>query len=306
MPVPFPSMRAIHRWLALVFLAPLLILIVTGFVLSFEPAMQIAHRNSVAIDPVGFAALVKQHDPQAQARRIDLRTYDRSMEIALPGRPPVVVDIDSGQTRSRGALAAIFDMARHVHIRMFWRDALLVKASTFALVVIMLAGVFLARPGFGRGMSGWHRGAAWFTLPLLAAIAVTGLLMSFNITFGGGGSAPMTIGVMKQKGNLQSLFEAGLQDHEKRSVVWLRAMGPRTMMRTIENQRFQGYFITPAGLVKAPPNLPRGFHEGLWFGYGGPALNLAASFAFLVLCYTGAAIWWRRASRRRRRHAALS
>ena len=104
------------------------------------------------------------------------------------GSKSMVVDLDTKELRaSTGAIARAFEWSRIVHIRLFWHDGLIVRISTISLIVLMLIGMFVAWPRLGRSLSALHKSVAWIGIPLYAAIAVTGVLMSYNITFGGGG-----------------------------------------------------------------------------------------------------------------------
>jgi hypothetical protein len=61
-------------------------------------------------------------------------------------------------------MADIFLWARMMHehlIALSW----LVVASTIATVVIMIIGILMGLPRLKNTLSGWHKGAAWFTLP---------------------------------------------------------------------------------------------------------------------------------------------
>jgi hypothetical protein len=76
----------LHRWLALLFALPLAIVIVSGLILSFEPAFTTGAIKPGSLSADGLVALIKKHDPQGSARRIDIRPYDNTMSILLDRR----------------------------------------------------------------------------------------------------------------------------------------------------------------------------------------------------------------------------
>src|SRR5262245_36030337 len=87
----------LHRWLALAFALPLLVVIATGLVLSFEPiAQQVrTERPITAADVVGS---LLRFDPQGRARSLTIRAYDHTMSIGGVGPTgSIVVDLGTAE-----------------------------------------------------------------------------------------------------------------------------------------------------------------------------------------------------------------
>ena len=59
----------------------------------------------------------------------------------------------------------------------------LVISSTIAMVVVMCLGILMGLPKLRNSLSGWHKGTAWFTLPLIVLSPLTGLCLAFGWTF---------------------------------------------------------------------------------------------------------------------------
>ena len=297
-----PKLLKIHRWLALAFSLPLAVVILTGLVLSFEPAAHSLSRTSGQFNAARAVELLRQHDPEGKARAIAYRGYDGTMDIAgaRPGMP-MVVDVATGELRAGpGLLARSFNMARKLHLFVLQPLRPLLVASTVAFLLLAILGVFMGLPRLSNSLSGWHKGIAWFGLPLLVLAPLTGLLMHLGVTFGGGGAAPKSIGMTGQPMSLVQVLEAAGPDRDLGSMVWVRTMGPRHMMRQTEGARFQGYFLVPGNAVEVPRNIPRAIHEGLWSVPVGLAINLVIYVLSMGLLVTGLWIWLRRRARRSR------
>jgi len=290
--------RQLHRWVALVFSLPLLILAVTGFLLSFEPLLNSLSRGSDDLNAARVSELLQAVDPQGKAKIVTHRGYEGTLEIAGPGLPPVVVDIATGDATHHGAIASTLILAREIH-RAFVGDLnWLVIASTFAMAALIGLGLLMGWPRLANTMNGWHRVSAWIGMPLLAITTVTGLLMSFGVTMGGGGAAPMSLGRLGAPMSMQQTVQAVEAQQDLSPMAWIRPAGPRIMMRYAESGRFQGYFVTPDDVVPVPRNIPRAIHEGLWSIPLGLAMNLVVSVLTTGLIVTGFLIWLR--ARRRR------
>ena len=79
-----PWYLRLHRWAALVFALPLLIVIGTGVLLSFEPAIVAGAIKPGTLTADKLTAIIAKHDPQGQARTI---TYDG---FKVDGNVPVL------------------------------------------------------------------------------------------------------------------------------------------------------------------------------------------------------------------------
>ena len=60
----------IHRWTTLLFALPLLIVIVTGLILSAQPMLQQAAIKPGALTQERLERLLAQHDPAGEARAL--------------------------------------------------------------------------------------------------------------------------------------------------------------------------------------------------------------------------------------------
>ncbi len=293
----------LHRWLALIFALPLAALIVTGFFLAFEPTVHLFHRAPGSLSAGQVLDILKTHDPGGAARAITYRNYEGTLEIhtAMQGRP-ILVDVESRAAKTApGTLAAALGIARRIHVSLLYDLRPLVTTTTIALLALIGLGLAMGLPRVSGTLSGWHKMTAWIGLPLLIASPLTGALMAFNVTMGGGGAAPMTMGAPAAKLTMIDVVQAAGANRDLSNMVWIRTMWLRHMMRYMENGQFQGYFVTPKALVPVPRNWPRSIHEGLWIGSTGSVLNVVVSLMLAGLLTTGLLLWLRRQGRRGRR-----
>ena len=175
----------IHRWGALVFALPLLVVIGTGLVLSFEPWLITRAIQPGSVTAEKIEGLIGQHDPKGAARALVFRSYDRTLTIAAGrGGSGTVVEVDSGrQLPGPTGRADILVTTRRMHEALLLDAGWLVIASTVAMLVLAALGVLMGLPRFSNTLSGWHKGMAWGLLPLIVLSPLTGLFIAMRITF---------------------------------------------------------------------------------------------------------------------------
>ena len=291
-----PVLLKLHRWITLVFALPLLAVIVTGTILSFEPMMQFAGIRPQSIDTAQVIALIKRHDPEGKARGLSIDSA--AQRLTLRGGGTASIDLASGEVSASSApLAELFRWARVTHEKLLGQSWL-VTSSTVAMVVIMSLGLLMGWPRLRNTLSGWHKGTAWFALPLILASPLTGLCMAFGLTFQGGappagGGRPMP---------LVEAVQVVARTHDLATVTSIGARGGRIMARIFDGGELRAYAVTADGTRALPRNWPRLIHEGNWFAAIGTTLNVITSVALITLLTTGLWIWaqrrWRRRTRR--------
>jgi uncharacterized iron-regulated membrane protein len=277
----------LHRWTALAFALPLLAVIATGLVLAFEPAVQLAATRAEAIDAERVIELIKRYDPQAKARGLSLDAAAQRLTLQGPNLPDI--DLATGQPAATTSLAsAIFRLARFQHERLIGQSWL-VTASTCAMVAIMIVGILMGWPRLRNSLSGWHKGAAWFGLPLVLLSPLTGLCMAFGLSFQGGPPPPAARPI-----SLPDAVRSVASFRDLAQVTSIGIRGGRMMARVFEGDELRAYAITPDGMTELPANWPRSIHEGNWSALAGTALNAVTSILLLGLLSTGVLLWGRR------------
>ncbi len=302
-----PILLRLHRWITLVFALPLLVVIATGLILSFEPMTE-SGRPSTPLTEARLQELIRAHDPQGSATSLTIRGRDDALVLGLPGRS-LEIDLASGAARmgEPSTLAALYRWARPVHEHLIFNMGWLVIASTVALLALAVLGVLMGWPRLRNTLGGWHTVSAWGLLPLVILSPLTGLM----IVLGLGGSPPPAGG--QSAGGRVPLVEAVTmiaRQHDIADLSSIRSRGGRNMARVVIDQRPVTYAVTRAGLLPLGTNWPRALHEGNWHLTWGPLANGLVSVLFLGLLGTGLTIWLRRrlkqrTIRRERRAAAV-
>jgi uncharacterized iron-regulated membrane protein len=185
---------------------------------------------------------------------------------------------------------------RQVHERLIFDLGWLVIASSYAMLVLVLLGVLMGWPRIRNTVAGWHKAMAWGVLPLIVLSPLTGLLLAYGITFTSAPSAAPG-GPLPLKDAVRIVGEK----HDLSSLVWLRPLGPRLVVRLVEGGEYKTYAVTRQGTSAMPRNWPRLLHEGNFAGMWSVLMNVVTSVAILGLLVTGAWIWLRRQVRRRAR-----
>jgi PepSY-associated TM region len=284
----------LHRWITLVFALPLLAIIATGLILSFEPLAQISAVGGPPIASTRIVDLVKRYDPDGRARGLSINAAAQRMTLQGAGAP--AIDLATGEpAATSSSLSDFFVWARGTHERLL-RQAWLVTSSTVAMVILMMLGIFMGLPRLRNTVSGWHKGTAWFALPLILLSPLTGLCLAFGLTFqsasapaGGGRPLPLpeAVGIVAASHDLSHVISIGVR-------------GGRMMARVYEGGELRAYAVASSGVTPLPRNWPRLIHEGNWSALVASPLNVVTSIALLTLLSTGLLIWARRKLRNSR------
>lgn len=296
----------LHRWLALLFAVPLLVVIATGLLLSFEPSLVVGSIAPGTLTPAKVEALLAKHDPGGQARGIAFRSYDGTLTIGGGrGTPGKVVDVGTGELRAGpSTTASVLTTSRQLHERLLLDAEWLVIASSFVMLALALLGVLLGWPRFANTLPGWHKGTAWVLLPLLVLSPLTGIFMAYRITFAPAPQAPRG-----SEGPAMKLVDAVRVvggRHDLSRLVWLRPARGQVLARIVDGGEYRVFAVSPDGLTPAPRNWPRLLHEGNYAGHVSAWINVVTSAAMLLLLVTGVWIWTRRRVRRLRTRPALA
>ncbi|MBR0847478.1 PepSY domain-containing protein [Bradyrhizobium diazoefficiens] len=298
-----PLLLTVHRWITLVFALPLFAIIVTGLILSFEPLVQVSRIGGPGIDSGRIIELVKRYDPDARARGLAIDAGAQRMTLQGTGVP--VIDLTTGEPAPAGfGLRDLLLWARFTHERLLGQ-AWLVTSSTVAMVCLMVLGILMGLPRLRNSLSGWHKGTAWFALPLILLSPLTGLCLAFGLTFQSG-AAPAGGGRALPLADAVRMVAAS---HDLSKVISIGARGGRMMARIYEDGELRAYAVNSSGVIALPRNWPRLIHEGNWSVLIASPLNVATSIALLTLLSTGLLIWARRKLRKprsRNRHAAAA
>jgi uncharacterized iron-regulated membrane protein len=293
-----PWMLKLHRWVALVFALPLVFVIGTGLLLSFEPWLVVRAIEPGSLTNARVQELLARHDPQGQARSLVFRSYDKTLTISGGRRGGTVVDTGTGQALAgpSGLANALVSM-RRMHESLIFDLGWLVIASSYAMLVLAMLGVLMGWPRLRNTPAGWHKAMAWGLLPLIVLSPLTGLFLAYGITFssppaGGSGArgAPLP---------LKEAVRIVGEKHDLSSLVWLRQQGGRQLVRLVEGGEYRVYAVTPNGIGATPRNWPRLWHEGNFAGAWSALMNVVISVAMAGLLVTGLWIWLRRQVRRR-------
>lgn len=292
----------LHRWISLAFALPLLVVVGTGLILSFQPVVQMSSIRDGMLTPQALDGAFQRFDPDGRARSLSVDGFENKLTLNGVG-PDGYIDVDlaTGQeaVTDDGWLSELFQSSRRLHEHFLFDLRWVVTASTYAMIVLAVLGVLMGWPRLRNTVSGWHKGMAWFLLPLIMLSLVSGLGIAHGVTFASapaGGPAPRSAPV--------PLAEAARMvsaQTDPSNLLSLGNRGGRQLARIVENGEVRAYQVTRDGLRALPRNWPRLLHEGNWLGIWSGLANALTSVAMLGLLGTGLLIWTRRKLRRRTR-----
>jgi uncharacterized iron-regulated membrane protein len=290
----------LHRWITLIFALPLAVVVVTGLILSFEPAF-VGGAEPGAITPQAVADVLTKFDPDGKARGLMVRGYAGIVSIAGAQRGVAThVDLATNtQVADPGILANLFLTSRQLHETLLLNMEWLVIASTIAMLVLIGLGLVMGWQRLRNTVSGWHKGTAWFALPLVVLSPLTGVMLAFHI----GQAAPPATATSKPPAIAEAVRIVAAE-HDLASVSWIRPIGGSLLARLDDGGEMRVFNVTRDGLVATPRSWPRLLHEGNWGGYVSVAINVITSLALIMLMGSGLVIWVRRQFRPRNTRAA--
>lgn len=281
----------LHRWITLVFAVPLIALILTGLILSAEPIIQGRGLPAGMVDADRIASLLQRYDPAGKARGLSINAASQQMRLLGVDAP--TINLANGEAATSDPLGDMLLWARRTHEHLLGYDWLVI-GSTIAMVVIMGIGILMGLPRLRNSLAGWHKGAAWFTLPLLLLSPVTGLFMAFGWTLASPPPPPLRPSLP-----LAEAVRVLAQEHDVSHLAMLAQRGQRMMARIYENGELRAYSFTAGGVTPMPRNWPRLLHEGNWSALISGSLNVIVSVVLAGLLTTGLLLWGRRKLRRR-------
>jgi uncharacterized iron-regulated membrane protein len=283
-----PWLLKIHRWLALIFAIPLLVVIGTGLILSFEPWLVTRTIAPGTLTAEKVEALLAQHDPKHEARAIAHRSYDATLTVGA-GRGGKTIDTAGGQVRAPSPLATLLGTTRQLHERFMIDADWLTITSTIVMLTLIVLGILMGWPRLSNSLSGWHKTIAWCLLPFVILSPLTGLMMANGITF----ATPAT-STKEAPLALADAVRVVARDHDLSALIWIRQRGGRTLARLSKDGEYRVYAVSAQGATRQPRNWPRLWHEGNFAGGWSSAMNAVLSLALLSLLVTGVWMWSRR------------
>ncbi len=254
----------LHRWVALVFAFPLVAVLGTGLMLSFEPWLVVRAIEPNSLTAAKVQTLLSQHDPGGQARAIVYRSYDRTLTIGGGRGGGKFIDVATGNVQSGpSALANVLVTMRRTHETLLYDLGWLVIASTVAMLVLACLGVLMGWPRISNSLAGWHKAMAWGLLPLIVLSPLTGLMLAYGITFTSPPAAPAVAGARAAPITLTEAVRIVGKDHDLSTLVWLRPLGGQLAVRLVKNGEFRVYAVTRDGAMAVQRNWPRLWHEAI-------------------------------------------
>ncbi|MCZ8315019.1 PepSY-associated TM helix domain-containing protein [Phreatobacter sp.] len=293
-----PWLLRLHRWLTLAFALPLAVIILSGLILSVEPAAQVVAAKPGSVTAEKLVALLAQHDPEGKARSLSFRAYENRLSIGGV-RPDDTIDVDvvtGRELTEDGTVSNLFYYSRVLHETLMLDLGWLVHLSTMAMVLLMVIGIAMGWPRLANTVSGWHKGVAWGLLPLLVLSPLTGLFLAWGISF----TSPPPAGPRGAPVSMVDAVRKLGESHDLSNLVWIRGRGGRLLARVVDGGEFRVYAVGEQGLTATSRNWVRLFHEGNFAGIWSALMNVVISIALVGLMGTGLVIWARRRFRKRR------
>jgi sulfite reductase (NADPH) flavoprotein alpha-component len=218
------------------------------------------------------------------------------------GTTPTRIDIVSGAIVPDGGGENFFAVLHDLHEHLLLGAKPVVEYSAWAMVLLILAGPFLAWPRLSNTVTGWHAGIGWILLPLVLLPAGTIALRTLGI------GHPQLIEPTRSSPPVtwaSAIARTAAADGLARieaarrlpggGVAVITGQGPDTRIWIVTGQ---GVTVTDAGR-----NWMKDLHDGIWAAPWSGWLSLVSAIAMLGLLGTGGVSWGRRRLAARRHSA---
>jgi uncharacterized iron-regulated membrane protein len=287
--------RKLHRWVCLVFAAPLAVVLATGLILSVEPIVQSVAIRPGSVTQAALEAMIASVDSTGTATSLTLLPYENAALVGSTSGSRAF-DLATGLPTEPGWLSTLFGVSRGLHERLLLDLGWLVIASTVALLALVGLGLMMGLPRLRNSVAGWHKATGWFLLPLVVLSPLTGLGIALGITFAG--PAPASSAAIPTIAAAIHMIGA---EHDVSALSSIRRRGPTLMARIYEGGELRAFAVTDGGVVALERNWPRLLHEGNGAALITGPLNIVTSLALIGLLGTGLFMWARRSLLRSRR-----
>jgi uncharacterized iron-regulated membrane protein len=286
----------LHRWVAFLFALPLAILFITGIILSLEPFLYQHGADQKALTIEKLSKIQKDHDPEKKAKAIAYRSYTGELTLLGVGKSgKTLIDVNTGSAFEKESKTfELFATTRKLHeTLLIGIGGKIVLFSTFALLSLVMLGLLNGLPRFRNTLSGWHKGLAWVSLPLLIASPLTGLTIAYKMTFN-----PPIPAFNKAPVALWDAVDKVTAKVHPSDVIWIRPFAGSLGARVVEDKRTKVYLATRDGLIYTGHWIPRLIHEGTWHTFFGSFVNLLTSLILTFMLASGIWMWSSRKIRR--------
>lgn len=284
-----PLLLRLHRWLAFAFALPLIVVVGTGLVLSFEPIVAAWPASGGRLTAEALEPALRRADPEGRANALFIQGRAGTFNLGRGGAPLSIATGEKIADAPEGP--GLMRLSRGLHQTLLLDETgeWIVIGSTAALVVMLVIGLFLGLPRRIRNtMMGWHKAMGWGLAPLLILSPATGLALAF------GWFAPPRAERVPPPPTLIEAVRVVAAQHDLNNLVWIRRRGANLIARVRDGGEWRGFAVARDGLVPQPRHWPRLLHEGNWGGVISGGLNVLVSLGLLGLLGTGGVIWWRR------------
>jgi len=282
----------------MIFALPLAIIIITGLILSAQPVAQHLSIKAGALSEEKLVALIHKYDPKGEARSLTIDPVHNLLSLSPVGGASLKIDLVSGEISNAPEAwsSKVFNASRRLHEHLLFGLDPLVPLSSAALLVLIALGLLMGAPKVLRqDLTSWHKITAWTLLPLLIISPLSGLALTYNVTFTDPIPRAPALPLLKAVQIASSATDPS-------NILFIANRGGRQMLRTMEDGAVRTYVATGEGLRRAQPNWPRLIHEGNWAGLWSGGLNALTAAAMILLMGTGLTMWLNRTLRRRQPH----
>lgn len=314
----------VHKWIALVFALPLLILALTGLVISFTPKNEVPQRKGGETRPlVEVLDTIHAQSPELNIGRVNFSAASITiMGRGNAGTRLITIDRSSGEVIKNMAPKEdpfVFNKLVHESFLMQGFGKKLVAFSGLALFLVLLSGTFFwIKENFWQQLKNLYQARSLRRLrsfhimlgitvliPLLFT-AGTGFLIEMNGLFFSDAIPREHLRPQKCSWNQQMMVLENLDTRGRGTIFMCRTDHPYLTFTDSQGS----HQITPTGeeVLFIPredwtkTSAPRKhffveWHGGEKFGPLGMLYNWLNSVSVLALIISGALMWWRKRNR---------
>jgi sulfite reductase (NADPH) flavoprotein alpha-component len=281
------TLLRLHRWLGVVLLPLFALIILSGAILAFKPIVEDLDAPA-ALNPVAVERIVELVNAEAADAQVrSLQRLDEGASWRLTGVGDYRLEDGARIGDGRDAAGEIFSVAKAFHKGLLLGLGWLVEYATWAMVAIMVAGLFFGIARFSHTLIGWHHALGLWLFPLALLLPVTALLMTLHV-----GQPRLPLQSDGPAVTLAAGLERAATQYDLSTLTSASAFKRGSLLIHTADQTLlvSGETVTPL----TDTYWPKVLHEGTWGGWLSGLINLLMSALLFALSLTGFVSWLRR------------
>ena len=293
---------SMHRWIAIILFPAMIIMILTGAVLSLKPVLSDFSTRSAPELRQSFSIghlvdFLEKTDPSHSASLMNLSADGRT--LSLGGRGQNIVsgnfDLETGKSVPMAFSEKVFSAAKNIHVKLFTGMRSASHYVSWAMLAVLVIGPFLVWPRIRNNILGWHFGLGLILLPVFIFVPLSGIFLDTALFSSKGSTEEYTSSDKIVPVSIPEAIMFAIPHTDIQNIMSVRKTQDAVTLSVATKEGIKQYHVFKDALVAADgAGLIKQLHMGIWAGKWSGLLNLLICLALFIVTSTGIWLWVRR------------